>query len=774
MFNRADLQIGAWFKRKLAAIVIFFLLAVLISYVLLSMESSNKDLGNYSPAKAEAYMNGLKLSAGKPSDVSLSYEGTTLYRVAESGGASLWLDPTAGDIALKQGNTVWMSRPSRETLQDDSSAGLNKTNLQSSITLRYLEKGKISETPTNTAEQQTEVKWQAIPGGVGVQYDLKKIGVVFYIEYALDEDQLVVRIPELGVLEKSDNRVTSFEVLPYFGANKLSGDGYLFVPDGPGGVIRFKSEQPAQLTAYDQPIYGPDDVSADASRSFGQTAIAFPVFGMNRVENGFIGIVEAGATVTNVVAAPAGVKTTFNQISTRITVRKFYRQPVSKTEFRGKFEERLGFSGYQSRYITLPRESADYVGMAKAYRDYLIRKAGVKPLGNPQGLPPLFLNVLLGATELTPTGAKLVKMTELGEVAGMAEKLQADGVSTIQVGLEGWQQGGTPGTIPNRFPIDSDIGGNSGLQSLAAELKKHNIALRLDDRYHVVTTRSGYSTRKNGVRTIAGYTYEGVASTTESKPYPYSWINPGLIADRIVPEAVRLMKKLGVSGIGFEEWGGLLYSDYQPSRYMDRETTIRTFQQTMAAARDQLGTVATSGFEQWLGGSGGGAAYNLGYADHLFHFPLEGNYHIIVDEQVPFYPIAVHGLVTYSGSVSNLRADPVAEWLRQIEYGAVSSFLVTGRQPVKLRYTLYPWLYTSEFNQLQTAIKDEYKQQADIAADVWGSFIDGHRKLADGVYETTYEGGRKIWVNYNDTPYQSEGHQVGALSYAVVEKGGVR
>jgi hypothetical protein len=40
-----------------------------------------------------------------------------------------------------------------------------------------------------------------------------------------------------------------------------------------------------------------------------------------------------------------------------------------------------------------------------------------------------------------------------------------------------------------------------------------------------------------------------------------------------------------------------------------------------------------------------------------------------------------------------------------------------------------------------------------------------HEKLAEGVYQTTYENGSFALVNYNDFPVQAGGHNVEAKSY---------
>ncbi len=49
--------------------------------------------------------------------------------------------------------------------------------------------------------------------------------------------------------------------------------------------------------------------------------------------------------------------------------------------------------------------------------------------------------------------------------------------------------------------------------------------------------------------------------------------------------------------------------------------------------------------------------------------------------------------------------------------------------------------------------------------------IVGHRSLAAGVYETTYDNGKRIVVNYNESPYHGSGYEVEARDFAVVHGG---
>ena len=49
--------------------------------------------------------------------------------------------------------------------------------------------------------------------------------------------------------------------------------------------------------------------------------------------------------------------------------------------------------------------------------------------------------------------------------------------------------------------------------------------------------------------------------------------------------------------------------------------------------------------------------------------------------------------------------------------------------------------------------------------------IDKHEKIADGVYKTTFEGGKAVVVNYNYSNYQYNGQEIAARDFAAVKGG---
>ena len=51
----------------------------------------------------------------------------------------------------------------------------------------------------------------------------------------------------------------------------------------------------------------------------------------------------------------------------------------------------------------------------------------------------------------------------------------------------------------------------------------------------------------------------------------------------------------------------------------------------------------------------GGNAYTFGYVSDIIDAPVEYSQFYIIDEQVPFYQMVIHGSIDYSGEALNLR-----------------------------------------------------------------------------------------------------------------------
>lgn len=65
-----------------------------------------------------------------------------------------------------------------------------------------------------------------------------------------------------------------------------------------------------------------------------------------------------------------------------------------------------------------------------------------------------------------------------------------------------------------------------------------------------------------------------------------------------------------------------------------------------------------------------GNEYAAVYSDMITNMDLQGSEYSILDEYVPFYQMAVHGYINYTGEALNLVGNMEDELLRSAEYGA--------------------------------------------------------------------------------------------------------
>ena len=163
----------------------------------------------------------------------------------------------------------------------------------------------------------------------------------------------------------------------------------------------------------------------------------------------------------------------------------------------------------------------------------------------------------------------------------------------------------------------------------------------------------------------------------------------------------------------------------------------------------------------------GGNAYMLDTTDFFTRVPLDRYNYVFSEETVPFFPLAVHGLVRYTGDESNLRSDR-DEFLRAIEYGALPTFELTTNPSVLLTRTQYNRLYSSRFADWEPQIVDEYELFVRQLGYTVNLLMEDHRQIADGVYETVYEDGTRVIVNYKTRRYTDGEYAVEGQNYLII------
>ncbi|MCC3371869.1 DUF5696 domain-containing protein [Cohnella sp. REN36] len=646
----------------------------------------------------------------------------------ENGKFALRIHPQTTQIIVadKAGGYEWRSNPPEASLEDETVKGLLLSNLKSPIVLEYVGTqgdDRSRRAQLNAASKELRTTLTRYDRGIQVTYAFEKKRIRVVVQYELTEFGLLVRVPDQGIREDGEYALYSFDLLPYFGAAKAGVDGYLFVPDGPGGLIDFNASRSSLSQGYVQQIYGPE-----ISRKVrGQQPVAFSAFGVKRGDHAYVAVVEDGKEETDIKAMPAGLKSSYYNVGASFKYREEYLRRTGRLQNPVKAVEADRMKLDRSvEYRLLAGSKADYVGMAESYRSRLQEDGRLGSKLAPVDHVPLNLGIVGGNSEEAYSRDRYVAATTFAQAADMVKELKNGGVDRIRIIYSGWQDGGDFNAT-KRFPIESKLGGKKAAQAFVDEIHRLGFPVLFEDNFVYVDARSAVSAKSNGARGIDGTVF--FTSWNDFLLKPSLTVGYGL-------ETAGKLKEIGVDGIHFNWLGETTFRDYEREP-TERAETERLYRGLLDYARKELGQ---AGVYQ-------GNDFTIGAVDYIADFPLDSNYNLIVDESVPFYPIALHGYVPYYGAPGNVRNDYEREFLKAIEYGALPSFVLTHDPARKLKNTPSSYIYSSRFEEWKERIRTEYRD-FDRLSKLYDQAIVDHRKMADDVFVTVYENGATVTVDY--------------------------
>jgi hypothetical protein len=227
------------------------------------------------------------------------------------------------------------------------------------------------------------------------------------------------------------------------------------------------------------------------------------------------------------------------------------------------------------------------------------------------------------------------------------------------------------------------------------------------------------------------------------------------IAGRMSDTLSAQAQKYGV-GASFENDGRDLSSDFYRKNPHSRESVSR-LQEDRFKGLDSTKVMINMGND-----------YAVPYVDVVTRMDLRGSEYTILDEYIPFYQLALHGYIDYTGDPINICGNAQDELLYSAEYGAGLSYTIMRESAFILQKTLYTEYYGSEFDSCHQDIVDTYKRYNSELGHTFNQEMTGHQKLTETVSCTEYDDGTKVYVNYGYEPYSADGVTVPARDYLVV------
>lgn len=662
----------------------------------------------------------------------VSAESNLIY-VAKSGLLELYFDSVTYSVAVKDTSTgkLWFSLPQTSASGSDTSV----------LSMRVTKDG--NEYDMNSQDNSVKfatASFKPINGGVSITYDMaldketanksfeslakSDVYVSITAVFTLSDGAFYAKINCSNILKSDALTIDNISFLSCFGASESSAENdFMFVPDNCGALVKtgiaddkFQGER--KYDTYGANIAFGENDGADA---------LFPCFGIKSGDNAFAAIILGGDCISRISAARSTGAGTLNRVSAEFLITDTMTEGAKK-------HIGLTYGGdINICYRFLSGKNADYIGLASACREVLIRQSVLSTeLLEPSEHIPLIVSVQGAATKRFAHSYK--KLSTYEQTLEMLEAMKAKSINNITLRYCGILDGAdTQDALKKASPIRS-LGSKKDFEALSQYAKTQKFDMYLD--------LAVLSSNKRNATNEAMTVYGSKMPYNEAGNYELfgGGRKPAMVALTVADITDSLeafltnSKNYDFDGYCINDAGKVLYSDYAGDAYTRTGAAAAVRTQTAVLSNNHKLMITRGNFCMMFN------------ADSVVDLPRE-TYYEEGDGYVPipFAEMVLHGIVSYSLEPINLQSDTKAALLKSLEYGALPSFewvcTKTGDEEFDQKF----------YYQDQLATAAEYYALADeILGDLDDARITAHYKVQSGVYCTEFNNSTVVYFNYND------------------------
>lgn len=640
----------------------------------------------------------------------------------------------------------------------------------------------------STIKEKTE--FELIDNGIKVIYTLNTAKATVPVYYVLEDDYLDVYVPTKEIKEKAGFKDTEEEDLnsssdviiltdivlnPYMSAATTEDNGYMLVPDGSGALINLNNGK-GTYANYSQDIYG-KDITAVKEIAPDETEQAYlPVMAMVKGNNGLVMIASEGDTFASANAAVSGSKadqSSYNYCYFSFTLRStdnyYMTGDQSSIIVFEKGDGSILVDKIAVRYypVTSESETVQLGEIADVYRNYLIEEKGLSAKTE-ENNAPLYVDYYGGTLKSKsilgiPVSIKTA-FTSFAEAMVITDALKDAGVDDMVINYNDWTNDSMSSKIDTAKKVASCVGGKSGLKKFQDYLTENDY-----EGYFSITGYT-FSSNGNGFMTLFNTAYR--VSKSYARPYTYNIAfgtpNSGVAAALLSPKSIsklsdkvtKNLSKLDITSAGLGEISTSLWSDFSSKNRTNRATTAQYIIDYYKSVREATGSIIADSPN----------AYLLTYVDQINNLTLQSSRFRIVDQDVPFYQMVVHGYIPYTSEALNGVADSTTLLLKAIAAGSNIHFDFIHEETSKLVNSGYLGLYYANYEGWVEYAAEAYTLVNEILSKVSNAVMTNYEVDGD-VITTTYDNGIVTTVNLETGVITCDGKTYVLSDY--VQEGGV-
>ncbi len=592
------------------------------------------------------------------------------------------------------------------------------------------------------------------------------------VQVNLTDDGFEASIVRNSLDEGNVYKLSSIGLYPLLGTAISTKDGaptegYLVIPDGSGAILDFNNGK-ENHSPYRKRLYGSDLALLSFKEPEKQESIRIPLYGMIKENGGFAAIITKGDAQTSLNADTSGRVDSYNKIYPTFHIRENELITLGTgytTYSLNLWTQNIVNSDLTISYRLLEGTENNYIGVANAYRNYLIEEFDFQSVI--EDVPNLMVEFIGAFDEksffLGIPYSKRGTMTTFNQALSIVNELN-DLDLKLNVMYRGAMDGGMKNKIQTKAKIEKLLGGNKGYIKLEKELAKLSVNMylqtniaradsfkRIFDNYTYGANRlNGSQAKYFSYHSPSGLPYSETSYEHSEDPFVINPVYYQSIYDKF-------SKGLKTNNIADLDIGNILTGQYKKGNQHYKQDTLNLQVALLNSIKESMLFYNPLGF-----------AYP--YASYAVDIPTNTTQYPIFDDHIPLLQLVLSGYVPYSSrsmNLNNTRSEKY-NFLKIIETGSNVKYTLSHDDPRKLINTEY-----NEF--LATYYKhwiDTIKNQMDTldGLKLYEGRLVNHQRMARDVYKVNYSNGLEVYVNYRLNNVVVDGVSIKSLDYTVTKE----
>jgi hypothetical protein len=499
-------------------------------------------------------------------------------------------------------------------------------------------------------------------------------------------------------------------------------------------------------------------------------SVRLPVMGIQNRTNGgaFVAHIYKGSALATVNAVVSGNLTDYNHAWFNFVLRTADQllmpgvgaadlTVIQEDSFQGDITVVYHF------LAGTPQDPPGVGAMAEAYRNFLVERGVLTPLDGP-GDRTFYMDII-GAIDIqrhimgTPFITTQV-MTTLEDAGNFVDMLNTGAnISSVpaQMQLHGWFNRGINHDVAKNVRRINAVGSRQEMLDLNTRLRNTGGGLNPAVNFQFTNYYSrNFNRIFESAKDLAGYI--GFMSryamrdslTVRFSPHANDWyllVHPGVLPfhiDRFIPAYER---RTAMDGLALTDLGDTLTESLFRRDSVDREVARLIVREQLGRLYDEIGNLVVFG----------GNDYALEFASHLVGVPTHTDLHYVINYEVPFFPMVVHGFIEFAGLPANMREDYGTRrvLLNSMTTGASPRYTLTAQPTRHAQFSPHERLYSTYYQNWIDAAVEHYNTFNAVFAPLRGETIDDFEVLSGShlyvggnqVTVTVFSNGTRIYVN---------------------------